>query len=83
MQSTPFSSFSSLTTLTGSLLAPDSGISVINDSIALNASAADAVMLYDGSLSALGIGSGLLLTSGTQPGTSNTVGWFGQDNTIY
>ncbi|BFM40223.1 hypothetical protein OLK001_21490 [Synechocystis sp. LKSZ1] len=28
----------------------------------------------------LGIGSGLLLTSGTTPGTSNTVGWFGNDN---
>lgn len=37
-------------------------------------------MFYDGSLGALGIGSGLLITSGTTPGTSNTVGYFGQDN---
>lgn len=36
--------------------------------------------LYDGSLSALGIGAGLLLTSGTMPGTTNTVGYFGLDN---
>ena len=35
---------------------------------------------YDGSLSPLGIGAGLLITSGTMPGTSNTVGWFGVDN---
>jgi Ca2+-binding RTX toxin-like protein len=35
---------------------------------------------YDGSLSPLGIGAGLLITSGTMPGTSNTVGWFGIDN---
>ncbi len=49
----------------------------------MNASGPDAVNLYDGSLSTLGIGSGLLLTSGTTPGTVNTVGWFGQDNTQY
>ncbi|HJV02675.1 MAG TPA: choice-of-anchor L domain-containing protein, partial [Burkholderiaceae bacterium] len=40
----------------------------------------DAVNLYDGSLAALGIGAGLLLTSGTTPGTSNTMPWFGTDN---
>eukprot|EP01030_Chromulinospumella_sphaerica_P027440 gene27440-27703_t len=37
------------------------------------------VAFYDGSL-ALGIGPGILLTSGTVPGTSNTVGWFGVSN---
>ena len=76
---TPFTVFSGSTTvLTNALLAPNSGISVSN--IALKASGASAVNLYDGSLLALGIGAGLLLTSGTTPGTSNTMGWFGQDN---
>ena len=46
----------------------------------LAASGPDAVNLYDGTLAPLGIGAGLLLTSGTTPGTINTVGWFGQDN---
>ena len=35
---------------------------------------------YDGSLTALGIGAGLLLTTGTLPGTANTVGYFGLSN---
>lgn len=65
-------------TLVNALLAPSSGITVSN--IVLKASGQDAVNFYDGSLGALGIGSGLLLTSGTTPGTSNTVGWFGTDN---
>ncbi|MGB4497489.1 MAG: cadherin-like domain-containing protein [Methylococcaceae bacterium] len=76
---TPFTTFSgSTTSLTNALLAPNSGISVSN--IALKASGASAVNFYDGSLLPLGIGAGLLLTSGTTPGTSNTVGWFGQSN---
>ena len=49
----------------------------------LNASGNGAVNFYDGSLVGLGIGAGLLLTSGTTPGDANTVGWFGQDNTQY
>jgi Ca2+-binding RTX toxin-like protein len=68
------------TTLTDALLAPSSGITIIDGSIALSASGADAVNFYDGSLAPLGIDAGLLLTSGTTPGTYNTVGWFGTDN---
>lgn len=79
MATTPFTVFSgSTTSLTNALLAPNSGISVSN--IALKASGASAVNFYDGSLLPLGIGSGLLLTSGTTPGTSNTMGWFGVSN---
>ena len=66
------------TVLTNALLAPGSGITV--SAIVLKASGQEAVNLYDGSLAPLGIGAGLLLTSGTTPGTSNTVGWFGTDN---
>lgn len=85
MTSTPFTvwSGSDLSALANSFLGAGSGISIDASSISLHASAADAVNLYDGSLTALGIGSGLLLTSGTTPGTTNTVGWFGQDNTQY
>jgi len=71
---------SATTTLTDALLTPGSGIAIDPASIVLNASAPDAVNFYDGSLAPLGIGAGLLLTSGTTPGTVNTVGWFGQDN---
>ena len=63
-----------------SLLAPDSGVSVLPSSLILSSSGSDAVNLYDGSLSALGIGAGLLLTTGTMPGMTNTVEWYGQDN---
>ncbi|NTW70190.1 MAG: cadherin-like domain-containing protein [Chlorobiaceae bacterium] len=78
----PFTVFSGAnnSALTSALLAPNSGILINETSIVLNASGSDAVNFYDGSLSPLGIGSGLLLTSGTTPGTNNTVGWFGQDN---
>ena len=68
------------TTLVNALLAPSSGITILSSSITLQASGQTAVNYYDGSLAGLGIGSGLLLTSGTTPGTSNTVGWFGTDN---
>jgi Ca2+-binding RTX toxin-like protein len=79
MATSPFSVFAgSNTDLTNALLTPNSGISVSN--VALKASGASAVNFYDGSLLPLGIGKGLLLTSGTTPGTSNTVGWFGQSN---
>ncbi len=67
--------------LTDALLAPASGLVIQPGSVVVKASAADAVNLYDGSLAPIGIGSGLLLTSGTTPGTSNSVGWFGTDNT--
>jgi Ca2+-binding RTX toxin-like protein len=70
----------SLTNLAGSLLAPGSGINILTGSIVLSASSTTAVSYYDGSLAPLGIGTGLLLTSGIQPGTSNTLGWYGQDN---
>ncbi|MFO1159077.1 MAG: choice-of-anchor L domain-containing protein [Reyranellaceae bacterium] len=69
---------SDVTKIATALLAPSAGITIGN--VSLNASGAEAVDLYDGSLTALGIGPGLLLTSGTTPGTSNTIGWFGQDN---
>src|SRR6187401_1888427 len=39
-------------------------------------------MLYDGSLAQLGIGPGLLITSGTMPGTYNSAGYFGMDNNM-
>ena len=79
------SSEADLTTLTNVLLlggsSATSGIVIDPATINLNASAPDAINIYDGSLAALGIGAGLLMTSGTTPGLDNTVGWFGQDNT--
>ncbi|MFC3175501.1 choice-of-anchor L domain-containing protein [Novosphingobium bradum] len=85
MATDPFTVYSGtdLSTLAGSLLGAGSGIQIDAASITLAASGATAVNVYDGSLGALGIGAGLLLTSGTTPGTTNTVGWFGQDNTVY
>lgn len=67
-----------LADLTDAMLAANSGLTV--SSIVLKASAPDAVNFYDGTLAPLGIGAGLLLTSGTTPGTTNTVDWFGTDN---
>ncbi|MEI8012621.1 MAG: choice-of-anchor L domain-containing protein [Candidatus Omnitrophota bacterium] len=64
--------------LVSSLLSPNSGVLVF--STVLSPSGGDAVNFYDGSLTALGIGAGLLFTTGTTPGMTNTVGWFGQDN---
>lgn len=69
--------------LINALQAQNSGISIVDGSIILKASALDSVNFYDGSLGALGIGSGLLLTSGTTPGTYNSVGWFGTDNSYW
>ncbi len=79
---TPFTLYAGAdqTVLTSSLLALNSGVSVNAASVVLHASGADAVNIYDGSLTALGIGAGLLLTTGTTPGLTNTVDWFGQDN---
>ena len=65
--------------LASSLLATGSSIQIVADSVVLRASAPEAVSLYDGTLN-LGIGAGLLLTSGYVPGISNTVGWDGADN---
>lgn len=62
------------------LLATDSGIVVDAASVSLHESGYGATNFYDGSLAPLSIGSGLLITSGTKPGTTNTVEWFGQDN---
>jgi len=80
--STPFTLFSGTdySVLASSLLAPNSGVSVISSSLTLSPSGSDAVNLYDGSLTTLGIGAGLLLTTGTMPSLTNTVEWYGQDN---
>lgn len=66
-------------TLSSALLASNSGIEVLGNTT-LRASSNDAVSLYSGFQSSLGIGDGLLLTSGYAPGLQNTVGWDGQDN---
>lgn len=67
--------------LTTALLASNGGgILVDTSSIVLHASGSDAVNFYDGSISGLGIGAGLLLSSGTTPGTTNTSSGFGTDN---
>jgi|CXWL01.1.fsa_nt_gi Ca2+-binding RTX toxin-like protein len=79
---TPFTTYtgSDKTALTNALLALNSGIVIVPASITLKASGQTAVNFYDGSLTPLGIGAGLLLTSGYAPGTYNTVGWDGTDN---
>ena len=78
----PFTVFTGTdkTLLTSALLAQNSGVSINASSVVLNASGSNAVNYYDGSLTPLGIGSGLLLTSGITPGTTNTMGWFGEGN---
>ena len=74
-------SVTNATVLTNALLAPGAGIEIDAGSIAWHASGAGSTNLYDGSLAALGIGAGLLLTSGTTPAPANTMAWFGTDNT--
>ncbi len=70
-----------LDSVVNTLLAPGSGISIVAGSISLVASGPGAVNLYDASTGAgLGIGGGVLLTSGATPGTSNTLTWYGSDN---
>ena len=71
---------SNTTALTDALIGANSGIVVDQASIVVHQSGAGAVNFYDGSQTTLGIGSGLLLTSGTTPGDSNTMTWFGADN---
>jgi Ca2+-binding RTX toxin-like protein len=71
----------SLSALVNGLLATNSGIVVDAASINLRLSGPGAVSQYDLAVgSPLGIGAGLLLTSGTTPGTSNTSTWYGSDN---
>ncbi|MEB3334412.1 MAG: choice-of-anchor L domain-containing protein [Cyanobacteriota bacterium] len=71
----------SLASLVNALLATNSGIVVDSGSIGLRLSGVGAVSQYDPVVGApLGIGAGLLLTSGTTPGTSNTSTWYGSDN---
>ena len=71
----------SLAALVNSVLATNSGIVVDTSSINLRLSGPGAVSTYDTAVgSPLGISAGLLLTSGTTPGTSNTSTWFGSDN---
>ncbi|MFN9692718.1 MAG: choice-of-anchor L domain-containing protein, partial [Synechococcaceae cyanobacterium] len=71
----------SLNALVNALLASNSGLVLDPGSIVLHASGAGAVNLYDASVGTpLGLGAGVLLTSGTTPGTSNTSTSFGADN---
>ncbi|MFN9645471.1 MAG: choice-of-anchor L domain-containing protein [Cyanobacteriota bacterium] len=71
----------SLSQLVNALLATNSGIVVDNASLQLRLSGPGAVSQIDAVAGApLGIGAGLLLTSGTTPGTSNTSTSFGSDN---
>lgn len=55
------------------------GISLDPNSLSVVAGVSS-LAFYDGSLTALGAGQGLIITSGTMPGTSNSASWFGQDN---
>ncbi len=75
----PMQTASNGAAVTGALLAGGPGISADVGSLQVIAGTSSA-MFYDGSLGALGIGAGLLITSGTMPATSNTAGYFGQDN---
>ncbi|MBK6854740.1 MAG: choice-of-anchor L domain-containing protein [Burkholderiales bacterium] len=78
MFAAPFSGVANAGAAAQALLASDSGITIVGNA-QLNA-ASQAVALYDGSVSSLNIGAGLLLTSGAVPGTVNTMVGFGVDN---
>lgn len=65
--------------IVGAIMGSTPGLTIDANSIVI-VGGPSSVGYYDGSLSGLGIGAGLLITSGTMPGTSNTVGWFGIDN---
>jgi len=70
-----------LTALVQALLAPEAGLVVDPASITLQRSGPGAVSLYDAAVGApLGIDAGVLLSSGIAPGTSNTLSWYGADN---
>ena len=64
--------------------AAPAGLAYDTGSLSMTAGASSA-MFYDGSLAPLGIGAGLLITSGTVPGLSNTMGYFGHAvvNTVF
>lgn len=68
--------------LFAALVPTGSGIALEPGSIVLNASAPATVQFYDGANASLGIGAGLLLTSGHAPGPLNDVGWDGADNSF-
>ena len=65
--------------IASALISPGQGITLDLASLQV-VSGTSSLGFYDGSLAALGIGPGLLLTSGTMPGTANTVGFFGRSN---
>lgn len=65
--------------LVDAIITPTPGLVIDTASIVV-VSAPGSIAYYNGGLTGLGIGAGLLITSGTTPGFSNTVGWFGQDN---
>ena len=70
-----------LASLVQALMAPAAGIEVDTTTIQLRSSGPGAVSLYDAGVGTpLGIGAGVLLTSGIAPGTSNTLSWYGADN---
>jgi Ca2+-binding RTX toxin-like protein len=80
---TPYNGNGNADAALAAALSPSGGITVDPASIKLRwlgDTSGSSVNFYDGSLAPLGIGAGLLLTSGTTPGTSNTMPWFGQDN---
>lgn len=65
----------------GAFFPTGAGITVDTASLQVT-HAVDSLSFYDGSVSALGVGPGLLLTSGTIPGLTNTVQDFGLDNAM-
>ena len=75
----PTQASSEAAAITTAIIGNSAGIVADPSSLVLTAGSSSA-MFYDGSLAPLGIGPGILITSGTTPGTSNTVGYFGQDN---
>lgn len=79
MAMTPITTTTPTEQLASALLAGNSGIQIVAGSATLKASALEAVNWYDGTLN-LGIGAGLLLTSGWTPGTMNDSTGDGQDN---
>ncbi len=68
-----------LNAIAQALMPGAAGLTIDSSSLVLVNGPASA-MLYDGSLGGLGIGSGLLLTSGTTPGTTNSMSYFGVSN---
>ena len=67
------------TLITDALLPATAGLAFDISSLSV-VGGPDSIGLYDGSLTPLGIGAGLLITSGRMPGTANTAGFFGVSN---